>query len=79
MPPMYDGEGEVNWLRVELKKMGITTEHIIPNDDCKPHDVGSDVSCCWCRPVESSIYSDRIMHNAMDGREEFETGERLMS
>lgn len=32
---------------------------------------------CWCLPVESEPYV--WVHNSLDGREAFETGERKLS
>lgn len=50
--------------------------HITPMDDYRPHDYTSK---CWCRPVEDAEEPDMWMHNSLDGREAFETGERLVS
>ena len=47
--------------------------HIMPIGDLRDH---SDDKKCWCNPV----YDDGLyIHNAMDGREKFETGERKYS
>lgn len=48
---------------------------IIPLDDLREHDDGMR---CWCSPSEMPDLGV-IVHNAMDGREEFERGERLPS
>lgn len=53
-----------------------TEIHVTPMDDYRPHDYTSK---CWCRPVEDVEEPDMWMHNSLDGREEFETGERLAS
>lgn len=50
--------------------------HVTPMDDYRPHDYTSK---CWCRPVEDVEEPDMWMHNSLDGREAFETGERLVS
>lgn len=50
--------------------------HITTMDDYRPHDYTSK---CWCRPVEDAAEPDMWMHNSLDGREAFETGERLVS
>ena len=50
--------------------------HVTPMDDYRPHDYTSK---CWCRPVEDAEEPDMWMHNSLDGREAFETGERLVS
>ena len=49
--------------------------HIIPENNFRDHDESSD---CWCKP--KSDEGDRLfIHNSMDGREKFETGERKYS
>ena len=55
---------------------GVIVVHVIPLDDLKEHE--QDI-CCWCTPTCSARDKDVIVHNAADGREQFETGERLMS
>lgn len=49
--------------------------HVFPIDDLKEHTV--EGMGCWCHPVEDD--DGVIVHNAMDGREAFETGERKPS
>jgi hypothetical protein len=53
----------------------MTIYHIVPSDDLREHitDAGKT---CWCHPVEDE---DMIVHNSLDGREPFETGERRVS
>lgn len=47
--------------------------HVLPINDLREHD---ETSQCWCKPIyDEGIY----IHNSMDGREKFETGERKMS
>ncbi len=48
--------------------------HIYPQGDLREHvtDKGPD---CWCKP---EIDENLIIHNALDGREQIETGERLI-
>lgn len=53
-----------------------TDIHLTPVDDLRPHDF---TSMCWCRPVEDVEEPDLWHHNALDGREAYETGERLPS
>ncbi len=50
--------------------------HVYPLDDLREHELYTHTGC-WCRPVmdEDGV----IVHNSMDGREKFETGERKMS
>jgi hypothetical protein len=51
--------------------------HVYPENDLRPHVVdAADGIRCWCRP---NIVDDIIVHNAMDGREYFERGERKPS
>jgi len=53
--------------------------HIEPVGDLREHDTGARGDC-WCRPtVESHGAGWVVIHNAMDGREAFETGERKPS
>jgi len=49
--------------------------HVTPLDDLRPHDHSPR---CWCCPVEDSQEPDVWTHNSMDGREAYESGERLM-
>jgi hypothetical protein len=49
--------------------------HVVPIDDLREHSSDSDVPC-WCRPEDDDGV---IVHNSMDGREKFETGERKLS
>lgn len=50
--------------------------HVVPVNDLRPHSTDSDVTC-WCKPTEDE--PGVIVHNSMDGREHFETGERKPS
>lgn len=49
--------------------------HVAPVDDLRPHDLNPK---CWCRPVEDTEEPGMWTHNSLDGREAYETGERLM-
>lgn len=49
--------------------------HVVPVEDMRTHDTDSEN--CWCSPhVE---HDGTIVHNSLDGREAFETGQRLRS
>lgn len=48
--------------------------HVIPVNDLREHSTDKP---CWCRPKEDE--HGVIVHNSMDGREKFETGERKLS
>lgn len=50
--------------------------HVIPINDLRPHSTDSDAQC-WCNPTEDE--PGVIVHNSMDDREQFETGERKPS
>lgn len=51
--------------------------HVVPVDDLRDHS--TDVrKPCWCNP-EHDEENNLVVHNSMDGREKFETGERKMS
>lgn len=46
--------------------------HVYPTNDLREHSVSN----CWCRPIDD----DGVMvHNSLDGREEFERGDRKSS
>lgn len=47
-------------------------QHIYPLNDLREHT--TDGTPCWCKPVEDG---ELIIHNAMDKREEYETGRKL--
>ena len=47
--------------------------HVLPVEDAREHETSFD---CWCGPrVEEGM----VIHNADDGREKFESGERVPS
>lgn len=49
--------------------------HVVPVNDLREHSTDSDKPC-WCNlTIEDGV----IVHNSMDGREQFETGERKPS
>jgi hypothetical protein len=51
--------------------------HVYPVDDLREHELNGS---CWCRPTLDDEGSEPIwIHNSLDGREAFETGERLPS
>jgi hypothetical protein len=57
--------------------VGGSVYHVQPIDDLREHE---DSAQCWCRPsVEEEEEGTLIVHNSMDGREAFESGERLPS
>ncbi len=56
---------------LEIKGQNI---HVVPVGDLREHD---DSTECWCRPEEKHPLV--WVHNSMDGREAFETGERKPS
>jgi len=50
--------------------------HVYPIDDLREHVVeGME---CWCKPQLDEEY-DVLTHNALDGREQYETGERKLN
>jgi len=50
--------------------------HVIPINDLREHDATKE---CWCKPAEDEECAGVWIHNSMDGREKFETKERLLS
>jgi hypothetical protein len=49
--------------------------HIYPLNDFREHEMKAD---CWCKPSIDEE-DDLCIHNAMDQREQYETGERKPS
>jgi len=49
------------------------TIHVVPLGDLREHESSKD---CWCSPTQDDEWSEVWVHNSMDGREKFETGER---
>lgn len=54
---------------------GAARNHVIPVNDLREHDL---VATCWCRPEVDDDHS-LVIHNSMDRREDYETGERKAS
>jgi len=51
--------------------------HVVPLDDLREHETNGS---CWCKPTLDDEGAEPIwIHNSLDGREAFETGERLPS
>ena len=48
--------------------------HVVPVGDLRDHDTDKP---CWCKAIEDE--NGVVVHNSMDGREKFETGERKPS
>lgn len=53
--------------------------HIVPQNDLREHKCNRLE--CWCNPILANQDEGGyiIVHNSMDGREKFETGERKLS
>ena len=47
--------------------------HIVPVNDTRDHE--TDGLDCWCNP-DYDEWEGLITHNALDGREAYETGQR---
>lgn len=53
--------------------------HIYPLFDLKEHEM-DDAGNCWCAPEEDADqYGLYIIHNSMDGREDYESHRRKLS
>jgi hypothetical protein len=55
--------------------------HCVPNNDLREHITGKAVTC-WCQPeIQTAIDVDGyiVVHNSLDGREKYESGERKVS
>ncbi len=50
--------------------------HVYPLDDLREHVV--EGRNCWCCPDYDEEY-DILVHHSLDGREEYETGERKLN
>lgn len=61
---LYRLEGPVPWMP-EI--------HALPDDDLRDPVHGRD---CWCKPTEEDYQGGIWLHNAIDGREEYETGQK---
>ena len=49
----------------------------MPINDLKDHEESKD---CWCSPeIDQYIGGDIVIHNSMDGREDYEAGARKPS
>lgn len=46
--------------------------HVIPTNDLREHEASPS---CWCKPTPDEDH-DVFVHHSLDGREQFETGER---
>jgi hypothetical protein len=55
------------------------TYHVLPVNDLREHSSDIDVPC-WCEPrIVYEGASEIHVHNSLDEREKFETGERKPS
>lgn len=59
-----------------LVTQGAAAIHITPIEDLRPHEHSAQ---CWCAPVEDGQEDGVWLHHSLDGREAYETGERLPS
>jgi hypothetical protein len=50
--------------------------HVVPIGDLREHECEPT---CWCGPTPDDEEPRLFLHHSMDGREAFETGERLVS
>jgi len=57
-------EGSVGWASIDYTHQGVTTAHMYPLDDLRPHDVVD----CWCHPTNDHE-EDMYLHKALDNRE----------
>lgn len=61
-----------NWGGWLLKPVG-AEDHVVPIDDLREHD---EKITCWCCPKRDTEEPLVVLHNALDGREEFEQGRK---
>lgn len=58
-----------------LANFGLSqVKHLLPANDLRMHDGAAN---CWCQPETNE--DGLVVHNSLDGREDFETGRRLVS
>lgn len=50
----------------------VDANHVYPVNDFREHSITN----CWCQPIDDEGV---IVHNSLDGREQFERGERKAS
>jgi hypothetical protein len=50
------------------------TLHVYPLNDLRDHDLESET--CWCQPRTEDLENEVVViHNALDQREKYESGE----
>jgi len=55
----------------------VVLKQLLPKNDLKEHAL--DCSC-WCNPILEELEThDLLIHNSMDTRELYESGERILS
>jgi hypothetical protein len=62
-------------LQSKLEVNIIERIHVVPLSDTREHEVSIN---CWCSPEYDEEF-DQVLHNAADGREDFEEGKRKPS
>lgn len=65
----------MSWLTCAVRHETHMRFHVLPVGDLRDHEE----SDCWCKPASPEDDPSVIVHNALDGREAFETGERVPS
>jgi hypothetical protein len=68
-PPYRELPEDAMWMAEECDGHA----HCIPLEDTYPHKLGAD---CWCQPVEDEDNPFLLLHNAHDGRVDYEEGWR---
>lgn len=63
-------------VKVGREPAGIEVHVVVPQADLRPHDLHSR---CWCRPEQDEEEPEVWAHNSLDGREAYESGERLLT
>jgi len=70
--------GLASWMQMTVEFGLVVRDHIFPLDDYRAHDL-DEHGTCWCRPELDPRDPTIWVHQAMDGREDFETGLRQVS
>lgn len=59
-----------------LRIFSVSDLHVIPLGDLREHEASSE---CWCNPQDSASEPGIWVHSALDGREAYETGSKLLN
>jgi hypothetical protein len=70
--PLAVRQNDTNSSTADTMAWKIDGNHVVPVNDLREHSLAG----CWCCPADDDGV---VVHNSLDGREQFERGERKMS